>query len=130
MASRRTERKLGKEFRKIQPKLRMIAKAYDNVNAIRADFASAIRVRPSRVKALSPEEDIPRLSGIVPSKKLKTPKLKTTSDSIEVNVFLSKYSSITESRATDSRLGVTCQTDDGNMAPGVVLRESSAPVTH
>jgi hypothetical protein len=40
----RTEKLLGEEFRKIQPKLMMFAKAKDPVNMVRSDFASAVRV--------------------------------------------------------------------------------------
>jgi len=106
----------------------MIAKAYDNVNAIRSDFASAVRIKSTKLKALSPEDDHPRLFGDVSGKKLKVPKLKSTSDSIEVNVFLSKYSSINESRATDSQLGVTRQIEDGSMATATLTLSKLASV--
>lgn len=120
MASRRTERKLGREFRKIEPKLRMIAKAYDNVNAIRSDFASAVRIKPAKAKALAPEDDRPRLCDDVPPKKLKTPKFKETSDSIEVNVFLSRFSSLDKHDAGAKKAGVTCEIEDGSMATATV----------
>lgn len=128
MASRRTERKLGREFRKIQPKLRMIAKAYDNVNAIRSDFASAVRIKPTKAKAIAPDDDGPRLSASVPSKDLKTPKFREASDSIEVNVFLSRYGSIEEPRATDSRMGITRKSGDGSLATATLLLKELASV--
>ena len=43
----RTEKYLGEDFRKIQPKLRMVAKAKRGVNDVRSDFASALRIKGS-----------------------------------------------------------------------------------
>ena len=120
---------LGKEFRKIQPKLRMIAKAYDNVNAIRSDFASAIRIRPTKAEKLVPDTEQPRLSARVPDKKLKAPKLKSTSDSIEVNVFLSRYSSIPESKASRRKLRITSEIEDGSIATATLPLNGLAAVS-
>ena len=117
LATKRTERMLGKEFRKIQPKLRMIAKANDDVNTVRSDYASAVRVRKAQAKQLVPPIPIPtRFSGRIPTSKLKAPKLKATSSAIEVNVFLSKYGPSTEADGIPKKFGVTAESTDHSMA--------------
>ena len=84
----KTERLLGRDFRKIQPKLRMIARARDDVNLVRSDFASALRVGPAVAPRL---DDAPetRVAGPVPKKKLKTPRMRETSPEMEASVFVS-----------------------------------------
>ena len=116
MASKRTERRLGNEFRKIQPKLRMFAKATDSVNVVRSDFASSLRVRPGKAKALISDVKEPRIGGRVPAGELRTPKLKETSDDVEVNVFLTRYGGVPGTAPTGKHLGITAQTDDGGIA--------------
>lgn len=117
LATKRTERKLGKEFRKIQPKLRMIAKANDVVNAVRSDFASAVRVRKAKERQLVPPVTTPvRFCGKIPPTKLKAPKLKETSSSIEVNVFLSKFAPSTKPDGIPKKFGVTAESTDGSIA--------------
>ena len=74
----RTERLLGREFRKIQPKLRMFAKAKDDVNFVRSDFASALRVKPAAAKRLE-KQPRARETGKVAKSQLKSPGMKETS---------------------------------------------------
>lgn len=85
----KTERLLGEDFRKIHPKLRMIARARDDVNVVRSDFASAIRVKERAKELVEEEEYEPRVAGHVRKRKLRTPKMKTTSDTMQASVFVS-----------------------------------------
>ena len=117
MASKRTERKLGKEFRKLQPKLRMFAKAYDHVNAIRSDFASAVRIRPNKLEKLIPTvQTVGRYCASVKKKELRTPKLKSTSDSIEVNVFLSRYRAFSSQTTKFEENKISREIEDRSLA--------------
>lgn len=92
MATSRDERLLGSGFRKIHPKLRMVAKARDDVNARRAEQCSAMAVSTQQdAQAALPEELAPRIAGEVAQKELKTPKLKDISDTVEVNAFVTYF---------------------------------------
>ena len=54
---KKKESLLGPGFRKVQPKLRMIANGSYAVNAVRADFSSAIRVGTEvRLESESPDQ--------------------------------------------------------------------------
>jgi len=87
-----------------------------------------MRISPAQLKTLTPDDTRQRLCGVVPTKKLKAPKLKETSDSIEVNVFLTRYNAISESAATNTRLGITDQTDGGGMATATVPLSQLGPI--
>lgn len=88
----RDERLLGSEFRKIHPKLRMVAKAHDNVNFRRAEQCSAMAApeAPLEIEA-EPLAIEQRIAGDVPANALKTPKMREVSESIEVNTFVTFF---------------------------------------
>ena len=81
------ERLFGAEFKKIHPKLRMFARALDEVNGVRCEFASAMRIRGG----VSKEDPELRITQNVPRRKLRKPSLKDISGNVEVNVFVSRY---------------------------------------
>ena len=89
--SGRDQKLLGGGLRKIQPKLRMFAMANDDVNEIRADFASAVSLEFPREPVPAPEDAAPepRTAGKVPKKELATPPVKHLSARVEVNTFVS-----------------------------------------
>ena len=89
-----TEELLGAEFKKLQPKLRMIAKASETVNAVRSDYTSSVRVAAQSADDLVPDT-LPsfRSSKNKTTRGLSAPKLDKTSDEIEVSVFVTQFGS-------------------------------------
>ncbi len=92
MATSRDEKLLGSGFRKIHPKLRMVAKARDDVNSRRSEQCSAMAMRATKIpndhRGVSLE---PRIAGKIAQKHLKTPKMQDISDTVEVNTFVSYF---------------------------------------
>ncbi|MEM6381992.1 MAG: S8 family serine peptidase [Pseudomonadota bacterium] len=83
---------MGAAFRKIHPKLRMVAKALDNVNFRRSEQCAAMvapTIKAETEAGLHPFEQ--RVAGELPKTKLKTPKIKEVSDSVEVNTFVTYF---------------------------------------
>ena len=92
MAKTRDERLMGTALRKIHPKLRMVAKARDDVNFRRSEQCAAMATPPVRPKIEAELVKLEqRIAGKVPEKQLKTPKLKEVSDSVEVNTFVTYF---------------------------------------
>ena len=114
----RTERLLGCEFRKIQPKLRMIAKAKDEVNFVRSDFASALRVRPAVARRLK-KRPLARETGKVGRNRLKTPRMRQTSRDVEASVFVSWLSAGADG-ASKSKLKADATSVDGALATATI----------
>lgn len=92
MSSTGDAKLLGSEFRKIHPKLRMVAKAKDNVNFRRAEQCSAMCAPNLKddIKAAALDVDV-RIAGKVPDKDLTTPTMQEISDTVEVNTFVSYF---------------------------------------
>lgn len=92
MAKTRDERLIGSALRKIHPKLRMVAKALDDVNFRRSEQCAAMTTPPAKP---SIEGELPqfeqRIAGKVPVTQLKTPKMQEVSDSVEVNTFVTYF---------------------------------------
>src|SRR5690348_6225064 len=94
---------LGPAARKLQPKLRMVANGDTGVNALRAEHAAAVKVRPNVIKGMEtcrgdtavPAEEAP--------KKLKIPHLKKVSDDVLVNVFIEMTDAAEEDARTPAR---------------------------
>lgn len=100
----RDQKLLGEGLRKIQPKIRMFAKANDTVNEIRADFASAIAAEPSK-----PEEEVkPRYADRVLKKDLVTPKIGMLSDKVSINTFVWHTTSAPDAPDRSGALEVKC----------------------
>jgi len=79
---------LGERFRKIHPKLRMIANGRFEVNKIRADFSSSIRVAEGfEIDSPSPVQNIAQFSA--PAEPKKTG-LKKVTKGIETSVFVQR----------------------------------------
>jgi hypothetical protein len=78
----------GEFLRKIQPKLRMIANGSMEVNMVRADFTSSLRVSEKVVlRDVSPTSSLPRILG---KGKPEKGKLKKVPSQIEASVFVVK----------------------------------------
>jgi len=89
----RDEQLLGSQFRKIQPKLRMFAKASDEVNGTRCEFASAMTIDIDQQITSSGEIDNgSRIAGKVSATKLSTPRLANVSKNVSVNTFVWRFS--------------------------------------
>lgn len=92
MATSRDERLLGSGFRKIHPKLRMVAKALDDVNFRRSEHCSAMALPMQQDAQEMPGADLePRVAGKVPQKDLRTPKMQDISDTVEINTFVTYF---------------------------------------
>lgn len=95
-------RVLGSNFRKIQPKLRMIAKGLDEVNRVRAEFTSAVCFTPP----VAEEDEVPRDSFgpelRTTRRGLDTPRMRDTSDNVEVNVFVSHFAADPSQRGLET----------------------------
>lgn len=111
------ERLFGTEFKKIHPKLRMFARALDDVNEVRCDFASAMRVGDS-----IPKDDAKlRIAQAVPRRNLDKPALKDISGNVEVNVFVSRFSG--DGNSSDAKPVKTLRTEK------ILLSELKAQIT-
>ena len=81
---------LGEDFRKFQPKLRMIANCDSAVNAIRAEMSAAMKVEGKqyvREPALRGDKSVPKKLSDIP-KNCKRGSQKSVPDDILVNVFI------------------------------------------
>ena len=85
----RDEILLGPHFRKIQPKLRMFAKASDAVSFERSKFASAIAIDPNVVAGIA-ASNLRILADKTP-KKLETPPLENLSDNVAIDAFIWRH---------------------------------------
>lgn len=141
----RDDRLLGAEFRKIQPKLRMFAKALDPVNRRRCEYASAMAlaapaedaVEAKAVQAIEVQTR-ERMAGAVPARELKTPMMDEVSDTIDVNAFISRYSEPADAdggRLQTARIslrdlkGITADPDVAYVELGEPLKRPDALVT-
>lgn len=92
MTKSRDEKLLGPEFRKIHPKLRMVAKARDDVNARRSEQCSAMAMHTAEPHTDTGAENLTtRVAGKVAVKTLKTPAMTNISDAVEVNTFVTYF---------------------------------------
>ncbi|MEM6820903.1 MAG: S8 family serine peptidase [Verrucomicrobiota bacterium] len=92
MATTRDEELLGKDFRKIHPKLRMVAKALDPVNERRSEQFASMSASPPQARIERELLDLDqRVPGQVAEKLLTTEKVKEVSSTIEVNTFVTFF---------------------------------------
>ncbi|MFQ5742152.1 MAG: S8 family serine peptidase [Acidobacteriota bacterium] len=88
---------LGSDLRKVQPKLRMIANGSLEVNEVRADFSSSIRVR--RETRLAPASPVQNLEQCLTREAPKTKqRLRAITGGIEANVFIERVGGHDQSR--------------------------------
>ncbi len=129
MASKRDERLLGREFRKIQPKLRMFAKGSTRVNTARAEFAQALRVESKAAKKKAVQGDLTqgtRTEGHVAASQLKAPRLKSISDEIQANVFVTHFGPETGNGIR--QLKANRRSTDGMLSTGTVALSDLAKI--
>jgi subtilisin family serine protease len=82
---------LGRDFRKIQPKLRMIANGSQQVNEVRSDISSALRVaKKIDLSFVSPFKD---LEASVVKRPPKKGRLRKVTGDIEASVFIQRTDS-------------------------------------
>jgi subtilisin family serine protease len=83
---------LGTGFRKIQPRLRMVANGSSQVNEVRADFCPAVRMAQSFTLATdqAPNQILPKIASTAGQAKTnpKRGKLKKLADDVRVSVFV------------------------------------------
>lgn len=88
--------KLGVDFRKIEPKLRMVANGSPEVNEVRSDFSSAVEMAPSYSLAeKAPPNQVMAQVAIAAREATTVPKkgkLTALADSVRVSVFVERDS--------------------------------------
>ncbi len=102
---------LGSGFRKIQPKLRMIANGSSAVNEVRADFNPAVQMAPTfSLTSLQPPNQMIAEVSFAASELKKAPKrgkLKQLPNDVRVSVFVERDSSSTRQTMAAQIKGVT-----------------------
>jgi len=116
------ETPLGKGFRKVQPKLRMIANGNQQVNEVRSDFSSAIRV--TEIKELDYASPLKDLKASIVKRVPKTKRLGKVTDGIEASVFIQR-TGVADSTNTNVTGKKTLYLDDktlfkGNLSTAVI----------
>jgi subtilisin family serine protease len=92
MVASRDEKLLGSGFRKIHPKLRMVAKAKNDVNERRSENCAAMAVLPTDTQVSSKGSVLqPRVAGKLAQSQLKTTKMQEISHDVEVNTFVTYF---------------------------------------
>lgn len=87
--STKDEKILGPEFRKIHPKLRMFAKARDDVNGVRAEYASAMSCAGPH--SLSEPVQTRKVEVVKSRRGLKTPDMQQASVTAQVSTFITRF---------------------------------------
>ncbi len=97
---------LGSNFKKIQPKLRMVANGAPSVNEIRSDFSSAVKMAPTfKLSADKPPSlQLPELAvSVKEADRAPRGKQKSLPSTVRVSVFVER-SGVDSSSAADSTL--------------------------